>query len=556
MPTVNVAVSNLESYQPAVDFRNSGQVGVLSGSNFAWDASGVYSAYASRLISGSASIGKAPSIVQTLDLETQTHIAVDGTRYRLNPSSPGSPIGNWQWFGDLPPLVTPSLASVPYNFRKWTTAFLGGKPYACAWNYGVFEVDVNAEPPTYTRLTSVLNPGFPADATPVIAIAETNGRMMYLTEQAIYWSAPNAPKNLTPALGGAGFQVIAERIAGKPIAITPTSQGAIIWTDTGALVCEFIGGDTVFRFWVLPTQALPISSFAITRLPSDDYIILTKFGLYAFSKLSQPTPISPLFGEFLREYLRTKPNELGHLWFSQTENRLYVSFRESLVAFSETFTLDIMLDRWGMFNESHMGFFDYGVSRGQIAYATTRGVASFLLSSLDSRKNREDPNNPGQFIGLSSEITIGWIRAQNLIAHADVVQELNEIAVNRLIPFAGATTVFVDEGYITELTFDSEDEGSITDLSFDPYDEGLITTSEEVSKYKLAVYSDIFTEAQDDSDVYAFELVLARENRRSDLWVTLAPALYFRLRFYATDVGEFYRVNSMNLTVSYNGNLS
>jgi hypothetical protein len=556
MPLTTVGIAGLESYQPAVDYRRSGRVGVLSGRNFAWDASGVHSAYASRLVAGISSIGISPSIAQTLDLETAVHVAVEGKIWRLNPTSPGSPVGTWELLTTKATLVHANLDDVPYNFRKWTSAYLGGKPYACTWNHGVFEVDLVPAVPTYTRLTSGTVPGFPADITPVIAIAETNGRMLYLTEQAIYWSAANAPKTLTPALGGAGFQVIAERIGGTPFAVTVTSVGAIVWTTAGALVCEFIGGDSVFRFWQLSTQALPISSFAIARMPDDDYILLTRLGLFMFNNMSQPQPITPLFNEFLREYLRNKPNELGHVWYSITDNRIYVSMRSSRVAFIETFALDIMLDRWGVFSEPHIGFFDYGVSRGQLAYATPRGVASFLLSALDTRKNRESTEVAGTYVGLGSEITIGWIRAENLIPQADTVQELSEILVNRLVPFGEVGNTFVDEGFIVDGATSTVNEGLITDVVNTFFDEGQIVQTEEVTDYRLEVLTDLINLEEDGEDQYLFHPELVRKNRRSDLWVTMAPALYYRLRFIATEPDEFYRVNSMDLTVSYQGNLS
>lgn len=556
MPITNVGVAGLESYQPAVDYRRSGRVGVLGGRNFAWDASGVYSAYASRLVSADDSIALAPSMAQTLDLEDEIHVGVEGKIWRLIPSSAGSPVGAWELVTTLATLVEANLENVPYNFRKWTTAYLGSKPYACTWNHGVFEVGLTVNPPTYTRLTSATTPGFPQDATPVIAIAETNGRMLYLTEEAIYWSAANAPKNMIPALGGAGFQVIAERISGVPIALTATSVGAIVWTSSGALVCEFIGGDSVFRFWVLSTQALPTSSFAITRMPDDDYVMLTRLGLFMFNHMSQPQPITPLFNEFLREYLRSKPTEAGHVWYSITDNRIYVSVRNIKAAFMETFALDVMLDRWGIFSESHIGFFNYGTSRGQLAYANTFGVASFLLSSIDSRKNREDPATPGTFIGLGSEVTVGWIRAENLVPHADVVQELSEIVINRLIPFGSVALSYFDEGAITDAAFTVVDEGLITAVGATVVDEGKIAESEEVTAYRLQVLTDIMNLEEDETDEYVFTPEQVRKNRRSDLWVTLAPALYYRLRFIATEPDEFFRVNSMDLTVSYQGNLS
>jgi len=556
MAMTNIGIAGLESYQPAVDYRRSGRIGVLSGRNFAWDASGVYSAYSSRLVSADASIGLAPSIVQTLDLDEAVHVAVEGKIWRLNPSSAGSPVGTWEALDDLATLVEASLDNVPYDFRKWTTAYLGGKPYACTWNHGVFEVDLSVDPPTYTRLTSAGTAGFPADATPVIAIAETNGRMLYLTKEAIYWSAANAPKNLIPALGGAGFQVLAERISGTPIALTATSVGAIVWTSSGALVCEFTGGDSVFRFWVLSTQALPTSAFAITRMPDDDYVMLTRLGLFMFNNMSQPQPITPLFNEFLREYLRNKPTEAGHVWYSITDNRVYVSMRNVKAAFIETFALDIMLDRWGIFSEPHIGFFNYGVSRGQLAYCNSFGIASFLLSSLDSRKNREDPEAPGTFVGLGSEIIIGWIRAENLIPHADVVQELSEILINRLIPFGSIALSYFDEGTLTATVFSTVDEGLITDVGATIVDEGQIAEGEEVTSYRLQVLTDLINLEEDGIDEYVFTPELVRKNRRSDLWVTLAPAMYYRLRFIASLSDEFYRVNSMDLTASYQGNLS
>ena len=557
MPTTNISVAGLESYQPAVDYRGSGRVGVLTGKNFAWDAAGVYSAYASRLVAGLSSIGAAPSTAQSLDLKTQMHVAVEGKIWRMNPSSSGSPIGTWQLIATLATLNQAQLANVPYNFRKWTAAYLGGKPYACTWNHGVFEVNTAVNPPTYTRLTSGTVPGFPQDATPVIAVAESNGRMCYLTESTFYWSAPNAPKNLAPALGGAGFQVLAERISGTPIAMTACANGVIIWTDSGALVAEFIGGDNVFRFWQLQTQALPISSFAIARMPTDDYVILTRLGLYGFNNLTQPQPITALFSEYLREYLRSKPNERGNIWYSITDNRLYVSMRTANVAFSETYALDIMMDRWGMFSEPHMGLFDYGVSRGQLAYANVRGIASFFLSPLDSRKGRESTTEVGTILGLASDITIGWIRAENLVNHADVVQELNEVLVNRLQPSTGTQLIYVDEGMINAVADTVTDEGLITDLDFSTYDEGLVTEGEEIVQYQMVVYTDIDSpDDGDDDNSYIHIPELVRRNRRSDLWVTLAPAIYYRFGFVATDPDEFYRINTMNVTVTYQGNLS
>jgi len=563
MPFATIRVPTLESLQPAFDYRMSNRVGVLGGTNFAWDASGVYAAFSSRLVSSDDSIGTSPAIVQELDLEHGTHLLVDdavgGLIWRFVPSSLGSPVGTWELIATLNELVEPDPIDVPYNLRRASTAFLGqahDQHYMCAWNYGVYRVDFNLDPPTYTRLTSGTVPGFPADTDPVIAIAETNGRLLYMTALTLYWSAPNDPENLVPALGGAGFQVIGERLAGEPFALMPTTSGAIIWSTQGALVCEFIGGDNVFRYWQLQIQTLPVSSFAITQMSNEDYVILTSLGLYKISNLAQPTPITPLFNEFLREYLRSRPNELPHVWYSINDNRLYVSFRAGQTVFLETFVLEIGLDKWGSFNRSHIGFFNYGPSRGQLAYSSELGVVSYLLSPIDSKRGVENHNNPGEILGLSAQITLGWMRAEELVPHADTIQEIQEIVINRKAPFGQVTVVIVDEGLIIDVGAVVFDEGLITDPVVIVVDEGFITENEILTNYGLEVLGDVFVFTVDGIQTTVIRPTLVGRGPFTDLWTTMVPLMYAQLRITASEVDEYFRINSLTMTAQYSGNWS
>ena len=557
MTLTTVSVAGIESYQPAVDYRKSGRIGLLSARNVAWDASGFYSGYASRLVDGTTQVGSNPFMVQSLDLKEDQHLVWKGNIIEFTPSSLNSPIGSLDQILTLPTLVDSNPANIPYDYRKWTTAYLGADRYACSYNYGVFRVDLTHLPdPTYTRLTSGSISGFPSDGTPVIAIAESNGRMLYLTKEAIYWSAPNDPENLVPAVGGPGFQVINERIGGTPFAMTATAQGAIIWTEVGGLVCEFIGGDFVFRFWVLATQALPISSHAITRMPDDDYVILTRLGLFMFNNLSQPQPIAPLFNEFLREYLRNKPTEVGHVWYSITDNRIYVAMRRPTSPFFETFALEVMLDRWGVFNERHLGLVTYGPARGQFAYVSHLGIVSYFLSPLDARKNRENETSPGTFIGLGASAEIGWIRAENLQASGDPVQELQEIIINRLIPFGLATVTYEDEEFVVIADPDLFDEGFVDDPDPDIFDEGILTEDEAPTDYQLRVKTDLFNFDDLENPGQTTSTIvpeIVNRGRFLDIWSCSASSAYFRLEFLATDPDEFFRVNSLDLTIAYNG---
>ncbi|KAK0039465.1 hypothetical protein Bpfe_031142 [Biomphalaria pfeifferi] len=577
MVTTNIQVAGLDSYQPALDYKKSGRVAVLSGKNFAWDASGVYAAYASRLVDSNVSIGLAPTIAQTLDLEDLVHVAMENKIWQLNPTSEESPLGNWELVTTLAPLVNADFDVIPYDYRKWSTAYLGKKRYACAYNFGVHRV-TPGEPPTYFRLNQGNTVGFPDDSDPVIAIAETNGRLCFMTSTTFYWSAANAPENLVPAVGGPGFQVIGEKIAGTPVAMMPTSIGVIIWTTTGALVCEFVGGSTVFRYWTLVTEALPISSFSITRMSDDTYAVLTRLGLFQVVNMGQPQIMTGIFNEFLREYLRTRIAEKGHIWYSVNDNRLYVSFRSGRSAFNETYALDLAVDKWGIFSEQHLGFFNYGVGRGQLSYVNTRGVASYLLSSIDIRKSKENPLNPGTFTGLGSEIVIGWLRAEDLLGHADVTQESVEILVSRSTPFNTVSVTTVDEGFVTSPGADIFDEGMVnsaggvyvaSDYVDDDYvldtnpeaiiyvDEGLVSEQDEVINYRLQLITDIFRpELGQDTEEMNLYPTLVRQDQHSDLWVGCVPAIYHRMRFIATEPNEFFRVNTIDFTVTYTGNLS
>lgn len=551
----NIAIAGIESYQPAVDYKRANRVGVLSGRNFAWDASGVYAAYASRLVAGASSIGVAPNMAESLDLGDWQLVAVENKVYSFVPASPGSPVGVWDLRATLVAIVSSNPLSIDYNYRRWSAAYLGGQRYACSYNYGVFRVAGSESAPTLTRLTSGTVPGFPADASPVIGICETNGRMCYVTKDTFYWSAPAAPENLVPAIGGAGFQVINERIGGTVICMTPLAAGVIIWTTEGGLVCEFIGGDFVFRYWVLNTKTTPITSYAITRLPDDDYVILTQLGLFSLNNLGQPQPITPMFNEFLREYMRMNPGRKGHTIYTITDNRLYVTFKRVNNLFDVTYALDIVLDRWGVFSLNHMGILAYGPDRGQLAYVNSAGIASYFLSAVDGRKNREDHANPGTYVPLDSEVMLGWIRAEELVRAADVEQELNVVSVNRTVPYQPVIVTYADEGLVLSAGVASHwDEGLVTDfLSAEVIDEGSVTDENNAIAYTLTAYTDLFYSEIPEEQLAAVQLDLAIQDRYADTWTGFLPARYHRLKFEATELGQFFRINSLDVTVSFNG---
>lgn len=555
MTQARVQFAQIGGFQPLIDYRKSGTVGVLEGRNFAWDSIGVQSAFASRLVATNEVIGDGANVAYELRISDYYHIVVGSEVWRLDPLGPGSSIGNWNNIATLTNVQEATLADVPEYFRGFTSFFMSGKSYINSWNHGTYEVDPADD--SYTRLTSGTVPGFPTDDEPVVAICETNGRHCLMTETAFYWSGPNDPTDFVPAVGGAGFQIIGEHVGGQPRALTPIATGAIIWTTQGALVAEFIAGDAVFRFYELSSDVLPVSQSATVRLPTNAYLVLTRLGLFSVVLAQTPEPVTPLFNEFLREYMRERRLEVAHLWYTQADNRLFVSFKTDTGQFFETYTLDIALDRWGVFNELHLGMFHYLPERSPFAFMHTSGIVSYFLPSRNPNKNRENPSAPGTFRALGSWVTIGHIRAENMVGVGDAVQELNEVVVYRQLPIIGFDDTFFDEGYIDFIAMATTfDEGIITDPVTSEFDEGRLSLTIPSDAYRLELLSDLFSQDEGISgNLASVDMYRAKSNAFSDTWTGGLPAYYARLRFSANIDGQYFRLNAMDCTLTSAGQM-
>jgi len=549
-----VSISSIESYQPAADFRKTGVVGVITGRNFGWDVAGVKSDYASRLIAGGTSLGVGIRTAAHATCQYHTYVCADDKIKRFTPTFPASPIGVWTDVLTMPRIQEAVLASVPTWLRGITTAYLGGSDYLCGWNYGVYRVDSITH--TFTRLTSGSVTGFPADTTPIIAICESNGRLCFLTDTTFFWSAPNAPENLVPSLGGAGFQLTGERIGGTPRAMTRTNTGVIIWTTTGALMAEFVGGDAVFRFYTLASGVLPIGQTGIVSLPDGSHVMLAKSGLYRVVHDQPPTLVSPLFSSFIRDYLRARRLEIASLWYMRDSNRLFIGMRGESQLFGETFVLEMDTDKWGVFSELHAGLFEYSSGHGFFAYANPQGIASYFVGARSGLINRENPFAPGTFTGLGSYVDIGFIRAEELIRRADAIQELQTISVYRATPVEGFRDDYIDEGLIDDSAPTTEDEGDVTDTITLMVDEGIFESLRATGVYVVQVLSDLFAaNVENGASMNKVPATLALSAGNVDVWTVNAIGAYFALRFRADAEGEHFRVNTLDCTLVSAGQL-
>ena len=409
---------------------------------------------------------------------------------------------------------------------------------------------------TYTRLTSGTIPGFPADINPVYAITESSGRAIYMTKEQLIWSGPAQPEDLTPTIGGAGFQVISQLMSGEPRTLLRVDRGVLVWTTTGAMAGEFIGAPLVFRFYQFTVDIMPLNQSAMVFLPDGATMALTQLGVYRIKDLGVPAQVSPLFGEFFREYVRNKKLEDATLWYNQPDNRLFVGMRKAGSQFDETFCLDVNLDKWGSMNHNHAGLIQYQPSRTQLGYTSTDGIVSYLLPANDERKGIENESAPGTYRGLASYVDIGYFRIENMLMGGEGLQEITGVMVYRGIDNLDLLDTSVDEGMILDADIVVVDEGEITDGVFTVFDEGVISTGNTTQGYRLQLLSDFngydATLNQDFSVVTAY---LSKQSLNTDWWTGSITGHYLSLRISAVEPGENFRINTLDITMAYVGDI-
>lgn len=554
MPFSRLSIEQIENFQPAVDYRKAGAFGVIAGRNFSWDAAGVRSDFASRLIAGVQSIANYGDHVQSVKVGAEYHIICRSRVWRFVPVAPDSSNGSWTLLTTLDEVQTVDHSAIPEHLRNFTSFDMGGYAYVNSWNNGCYRVNLQTH--VYTRLTSVNTPGFPADNNPVYAIAETSGVAVYMTRTSLHWSGPAQPEDLVPTIGGAGFQLIAQKVSGTPKSLLRVDRGVILWTTTGAMAAEYVGAPYVFRFYQFASNITPLNQSAMTQLPDGTSLALTQLGLYRISDFGAPTLINPLFAEFFREYIRKKLPESATIWYSLPDNRLFVAMRLAGSQFSETFCLDINIDKWGVMNHLHVGIIQYVAGTRQLGYVDSSGISSYFLSPLDVKKDIENSAAPLTYRGLDSYVTIGYFRIENMLNGGEGLQTLTGLMVYRNSTAGMYADSLIDEGQITDPAVTLVDEGLITTTPFDEIDEGLIDSTSVIQGYKVDFLSDFNgVDVITGIDYSVSPAYLAKESENSDWWTGEILGHYLSVRISANEVGEFYRIKSLDLTMSFSGEI-
>lgn len=357
MPAVSFSATEIRGLAPSLDVRGLDSPVVTDGRNIVLDSDGIRSAFGAELLDSAPVKSTVGTQGVALDIEESNRSIVmfdnwmgewDGVR------------GTW-----IPRAFFTSTVARPH---RWTKAFVNGFVFLCHPVVGILWL--NAE----TNEVGQLNvPGLPA--LPV-AIAQNQGRLIVMNDAFLTWSAQSNGFDFTPQIGGPGFQLINDRVPGRPLMIASVARGVLTWTTRGLMFSEFTGALEVYRHRAVNTTFRPVNSFCVQafsgqqgqQIENDSVVILDRRGLFQTDG-GLLRPFAPDFNEFLIErFKRIHFLEFSNLRLEWHEEFQHLYLCESVTDRSDTYTRSWVyyppLGKWGSFDATHRGLFPVRISRG------------------------------------------------------------------------------------------------------------------------------------------------------------------------------------------------
>lgn len=484
------------SYMPSVDARTTDGVRVLAGKNYYFDSLGPKSWFASKQLSPKP-LGN-PIDVQGITIEGRTYVFTQDAILVWRDKAPF----DWE-------PIRYFRKSMPEAQRDpWSVIYINGKLYFSHRYRGLFSAEPESNTPklwlTQENDTTILGV-----FSGIRKLAVVRNRAIIVTDTEIQWSNTDDFSDLTPELGGAGFQYIASFTKGTFIGLTTFDDGFVVWTTEGSVVAEYIGDDYTWRFYPGRSQERPISPWATVRVSSGEQVFLSAHGVFSATSGEAPEAVTTDFNEFLRDYIRnTSANlKLWRVQYDADEETIYLLESSDHVTYTRAFVLRATLNRWSEFNQEVYGLLP--VTPDYYGYVDIHGVVNYLVDgtarevtppndslydikvpqleyrqqipsscvitnsmSVDTIDHLESPDviQPGWYEGastipatptvegLDSFIEIGYLRASELMAVADSEMELHNIAVStprsRPIFEEDFTVNHKDSGYFYPETVD------------------------------------------------------------------------------------------------------
>lgn len=414
MGSIRFAGQEIQSWSPVSDDRaaEDGKTRILAGRNYLFDANGPKSGFGHRLVTGGR-LGTS-SDIQSIDVDNQSLIAASDGIYRQEYAIPAlrdvlEPSTWWRKLTSFTDEITDD-----FNSYRWYNAFLNGTVYICQKYRGLFRV---------SRTSADLHDVDGVPANP-IAVATFAGRLIVLNPFVLTWSGPGDGFDFQPELGGAGLQLTNQYMSGEPIGMTYTDKELIVWGSDSAMLVEYIGGEKVLRFSALNMGLYPISPMCITQYMQTTSFIMTKHGIAAVDGTQLNINVTPEFNQFIRSFLNDNYLLKMRLDYIKEDDMLYVSFSDSQAYYYQTYCLSVTLDKWGSFDEQHLGLCRFGAERGVTGFAD---IAGYLHKFTDT----PDKEIRGKgLVGLDSYIDIGYLNTPEMIQQADTTLEIQELKIS------------------------------------------------------------------------------------------------------------------------------
>lgn len=350
LPRSTMLAKALGPWQPAIDSRKSDQPAIISGRNFRDRIDGPSSDWSSAFVNFNLWDANSRKKISELRLDDIYYGTPTGV-YRLNKTS-------YIWELILgPPHITIPLAK-PY--WPWTVAYVGGVFYFAQYDIGLWQWDPDTE-----ILTEINTPAGSA----IRKVMEDHGRLIYLADTVVAWSALDDGTDLVPDLAsGAGAQSLG-MVGGIAYDMQSFSENIIVYTDVGSMKGSFTTQAYVYTWAVGSTVIKIYTPNSNVFVPQLGVVSVDANGLwltqeYNYTTFGRPQPWEQDKSTYIKDNIINLTdhtlNGTVSLYYSQALQCVFICFSSNLLEglFQVTFVYDVVSKRWSTFDQEHYGIFE------------------------------------------------------------------------------------------------------------------------------------------------------------------------------------------------------
>ena len=369
MPVLSHQASPIETFMPSVDHRNAGRSFVVDGRNFLFGPKGPYSGFTSRILSPFP-FG-VPEKAQGITIQDRTLVFTGDSILAWRTKVPFT----WE-------LLYAFDSPLPANLDgPWTAMYIDNQLWLSQPGRGMFvsELDPSSNKLWLHQVTAFDIPGLESF---IRGMDVVHSRAVMVNDNVIQWSAVGSMANLTPALGGAGFQNLDAFVQGTFLGLNSFQDGFVVWTTGGAVIGEYIGGDEVWSFYPLKTQFKPVGRRAVARKKDGNIIFLDSQGLMQSNNSANVGPYSEEFNEYFLTTMfpedgQLTPNQFWRLDYDASRESIYLSESADGAIFWRTFVFNPTRNKWGLFSDKHYGMLP--LTPDTFGHVDLTGIAHYFL---------------------------------------------------------------------------------------------------------------------------------------------------------------------------------